>query len=85
MAEVKIGKVTDYFAKIGVAALEIENEELHVGDTIHFLGRTTDFVQKINSMQIEHQSVDSAKPGEGVGIKVKDRVRHGDEIYKVID
>ncbi|NCO23716.1 MAG: translation elongation factor-like protein [Candidatus Infernicultor aquiphilus] len=85
MAEVKIGKVTDYFAKIGVAALEIENEELHVGDTIHFLGRTTDFVQKINSMQIEHQSVDSAKPGEGVGIKAKDRVRHGDEVYKVTD
>jgi putative protease len=36
-------------------------------------------------MQIEHQSVDSAKPGEGVGIKVKDRVRHGDEVYKVTD
>lgn len=85
MVEVKIGKVTDYFAKIGVAALEIENGELQVGDTIHFLGRTTDFVQKINSMQIEHQSVDSAKPGEGVGIKTKDRVRHGDEVYKVTD
>jgi len=85
MAEVKIGKVTDYFAKIGVVALEIENGELHVGDTIHFLGRNTDFVQKINSMQIEHQSVDSAKPGEGVGIKAKDRVRHGDEVYKVTD
>jgi translation initiation factor IF-2 len=85
MVEVKIGKVTDYFAKIGVAALEIENGELHVEDTIHFLGRTTDFVQKINSMQIENQSVDSAKLGEGVGIKVKDRVRHGDEVYKVTD
>jgi putative protease len=85
MVEVKIGKVTDYFTKIGVAALEIENGELHVGDTIHFLGRTTDFVQKINSMQIEHQSVDSAKLGEGVGIIVKDRVRHGDEVYKVTD
>jgi len=83
MAEVMIGKVTDYFAKIGIAALIIENGELHLGDTIHFIGYTTDFEQKIASMQIEHQSVDSAKTSDGVGIKVKDRVRHGDKVYKV--
>jgi len=83
MAEVLIGKVTDYFAKIGVAALEINNGELHLGDTIHFIGHTTDFEHKINSMQIEHQAVDSAKTGDGIGIKVKDRVRHGDKVYKV--
>jgi putative protease len=83
MAEVLIGKVTDYFAKIGVAALIIENGELSLGDTIHFVGYTTDFEQKINSMQIENQAVDSAKTGDGVGIKVKDRVRHGDKVYKV--
>ena len=53
MAEVLVGKVTDYFAKIGVAALIIENGELSLGDTIHFVGHTTDFEQKINSMQIE--------------------------------
>ena len=52
MAEVLIGKVTDYFAKIGVAALEIDSGELHIGDTVHFVGHTTDFEQKINSMQI---------------------------------
>jgi len=83
MAEVLIGKVTDYFAKIGVAALVINNGELSLGDTIHFVGHTTDFEQKINSMQIEHQTVDSAKTGDGIGIKVKDRVRHGDKVYKV--
>jgi len=83
MAEVMIGKVTDYFAKIGVAALVIDNGELSLGDTIHFIGHTTDFEQKIVSMQIEHQAVDSAKTGDAVGIKVKDRVRHGDKIYKV--
>ena len=83
MAEVLIGKVTDYFAKIGVAALIIENGDLSLGDTIHFVGYTTDFEQKINSMQIENQAVDSAKTGDGVGIKVKDRVRHGDKVYKV--
>jgi len=78
-----IGKVTDYFAKIGIAALIIENGELHLGDSIHFIGYTTDFEQKIASMQIEHQAVDFAKTGDGVGIKVKDRVRHGDKVYKV--
>ncbi|HEC93427.1 MAG TPA: translation elongation factor-like protein [Candidatus Atribacteria bacterium] len=83
MAEVFVGKVTDYFAKIGVAALVIENGELHLGDTIHFIGHTTDFEQQINSMQIEHHAVESAKTGDTVGIKVKDRVRHGDKVYKV--
>ncbi len=83
MAEVFVGKVTDYFAKIGVAALVIENGELYLGDTIHFIGHTTDFEQQINSMQIEHQPVESAKTGDAVGIKVKDRVRHGDKVYKV--
>jgi len=83
MAEVMIGKVTDYFAKIGVAALVINNGDLSLGDTIHFIGHTTDFEQTIASMQIEHQPVDFAKTGDAVGIKVKDRVRHGDKIYKV--
>ncbi len=83
MAEVMIGKVTDYFAKIGVAALVIHNGDLSLGDTIHFIGHTTDFEQKINSMQIEHQTVDFAKTGDAVGIKVKDRVRHGDKVYKI--
>jgi len=83
MAEIMVGKVTDYFAKIGVAALVINNGELRLGDTIHFVGHTTDFEQKINSMQIDLQPVDSIKTGDGVGIKVKDRVRHGDKVYKV--
>ena len=85
MAEVLIGKISDYFAKIGVAALTITDEGLHTGDTIHITGHTTDFEQKVNSMQIEHQAVDSANIGDGVGIKVKDRVRHGDKVYKVVD
>ncbi len=83
MAEVMIGKVTDYFAKIGVVALVINNGDLSLGDTIHFIGHTTDFEQKINSMQIENQPVDFAKTGDAVGIKVKDRARHGDKVYKI--
>jgi len=83
MAEIMIGKVTDYFAKIGVVALVIENGELSLGDTIHFAGHTTDFEQKITSMQIEHQAVESAKTGDAIGVKVKDRARHGDKVFKV--
>ncbi|GAB4115671.1 MAG: hypothetical protein Kow00103_10700 [Candidatus Caldatribacteriota bacterium] len=83
MAEIYIGRVTDYFAKIGVAALEIENGELSLGDTIHIVGHTTDFEQPVTSLQIEHKTVESAKTGEAIGIKVKDRVRHGDKVYKV--
>ena len=83
MAEVMIGKVTDYFAKIGVAALVIDNGELNLGDTIHFVGHTTDFEQNVASMQLEHQAADSVKTGDAVGIKVKERVRHGDRVYKV--
>jgi len=83
MAEVLIGKATDYFAKIGVAALIINNGDLSLGDTIHFVGHTTDFEQKVASMQTEHQAVDFAKSGDGIGIKVKDRVRHGDKVYKI--
>ncbi len=83
MAEIYIGRVTDYFAKIGVAALEIENGELSLGDTIHIIGHTTDFEQPVTSLQIEHKAVESAKTGDAIGIKVKDRVRHGDKVYKV--
>jgi len=72
-----------YFSVFCPSLLIIENGELSLGDTIHFIGHTTDFEQKVASMQIEHQAVDSAKTGDGVGIKVKDRVRHGDKVYKV--
>ncbi|MEA1940350.1 MAG: translation elongation factor-like protein [Candidatus Caldatribacteriota bacterium] len=85
MAEVLIGKISDYFAKIGVAALTITDGELRAGDTIHITGHTTDLEQKVNSMQSEHETIEVAKTGVGVGIKVKERVRDGDKVYKVID
>ena len=84
MPEEEIGKVSDYFAKIGVAAIELTGS-LSVGDTIHIKGHTTDFEQKIDSMQIEHQSVEKANPGDSIGIKVKDRVRGHDIVYKVTE
>ncbi len=78
----KIGKVTHYFGKIQVAVLEL-SAELKVGDTVQFLGSTTDFTQKVTSMQVEHEEIESAGPGSDVAIKVNDRVRQGDEIFIV--
>ena len=84
MEQERIGHIIDYFAKIGVAAIDIDSGEIRVGDTLHFTGHTTDFTQEIESMQIEKEQVESASAGDSVGIKVKERVRDGDEVYKVI-
>ena len=85
MKEVEIGKVADYFAKIDVVAIEVTAEGIKVGDTLHFVGHTTDFTQKITSIQIEHQQVEEAKVGDNVGIKVGERIRSHDKVYKVIE
>ena len=83
MVEEKIGIVEHFFTKIGVAAIRITDGELKIGDTIHIVGATTDFKQKVESMQINRQPVDVAKPGDEIGIKVIDRVREHDVVYKV--
>jgi len=82
--EERIGVVEDYFAKISVIAVKLEGE-LKVGDKIHIKGHTTDFYQTVESMQIEHQNVTVAKQGDSVGIKVNERCRKGDVVYKVIE
>ena len=82
MPETEVGKVFSYYSKIGVAALKLENE-LKAGDTIRVKGATTDFTQKVESIQIENAPVNVAKAGDSIGIKVKDKVRSGDVIYKV--
>ncbi|HEX9913084.1 MAG TPA: EF-Tu/IF-2/RF-3 family GTPase [candidate division Zixibacteria bacterium] len=84
MPEEEIGKIADYFAKISVAAIDITKGTLKVGDTIHIKGHTTDFEQTVDSIQIEHQSVPEAKPGDSIGIKVTDKVRDHDIVYKVL-
>jgi len=83
--EEEIGKITHYFTKINVGVLELSKGTLQIGDTIHIKGHTTDFYQKVESMQAEHNSVDSAKPGEPVGIKVESPVRENDVIFKVTE
>jgi len=83
MVEEKIGIVDHYFTHISVAAIKITDKELKVGDTIHIIGSHTDFTQKIDKMEIERNPIEIAKPGDAIGIKVKDRVREHDIIYKI--
>ena len=83
MAERKIGAVLHYWSKIGVAGLRITDGEMKVGDTIHIKGHTSDFTQSVESMQIESQSVEVARPGNDVGIKVVEHAREHDEVFKV--
>jgi len=84
MKEGKIGFVSNYFSKISVAAVEITDGTVSVGDTLHFLGHTTDIESTIHSMQIEHKFVTKAKKGDGVGVKVPEKVREGDKVYKIV-
>ena len=83
MVEEKIGVVEHFFTNINVAAIKITNGNLKVGDIIHIVGAHTDLKQKIDSMQIDKNPVQSVKPGDAVGIKVKDKVREHDIVYKV--
>ena len=80
----EIGRVDDYFAKVGVVALRL-GKPLAVGDKVRVKGHTTDFVQPVKSLQIEHEAVDKARRGSSVGIKVKKKCRRGDRVFKVTD
>ncbi len=83
MAEEAIGTVVDFFSKVSVAAIQVTSGWLAVGDTIRIHGHTTDIVQPVDSMQLEHEAVQRADPGQTVGVRVKDRVRKGDTVLKV--
>ena len=80
--ETEIGKITHYYANINVAVLEL-SKGIKLGDKIRIKGHTTDFQQKISSMQMEHEKLKEAKPGQSVGLKVQEPVRQNDVVYKV--
>ncbi len=84
MPEELIGEVTDFFAHPVVAGIEL-TATLKVGDKIHIKGHTTDMELVVDSMQINNVNVTQAKAGDSVGIKVSERVRRGDSVYKVTD
>ncbi|NIP66731.1 translation elongation factor-like protein [Candidatus Bathyarchaeota archaeon] len=79
----EIGEVAHYFTNIGVAVVDLTGE-LSVGDRIAIKGATTDFEQTVESMQIEHEDVETAKPGQSIGMKVKNRTRENDVVYKIV-
>jgi len=84
MPEEVIGKVTDFFARPVVAGIELA-ATLKLGDKIHIKGHTTDLEFIVDSMQINNVDVEQAKVGDLIGIKVSERVRRGDTVYKVTD
>lgn len=84
MEEEEVGKVTNFYVRIGVAAIEVTAGIIRIGDTLHFKGHTTDFQDTVASMEIERQPVDEARPGDELGIKLKERVRENDKVYKVM-
>jgi len=84
MPEEEIGKVMDFFARPVVAGIDLTGK-LKVGDRIHIKGHTTDMELTVTSMQINNVNVTEAKAGDAIGVKVSERVRRGDTVYKIID
>jgi len=78
-----IGKITHFYSKISVAVVELK-DKLSVGDKVSIEGPNTNFTQTIDSMQIEHKNIKQAKKGDSIGMKVDQKVREGDEIYKLL-
>lgn len=83
--EEKIGYVSNFFGKISVAAVEITDGTVSVGETLHFKGHSTDFTSKVVSMEIEHEPVTEAKQGDSIGLKVSEKVRKKAKVYKIIE
>lgn len=82
MPDFKVGEVTHYYDKIGVAVVELTGS-LAVGDEIRISGHGNEFTQKVDSMQIEHENVKEAKKGQAVGLKVDQKVKDSDEVFKI--
>ncbi len=81
-SEKPVGKITHYYSKIGVGIIELK-DSLKVGDKIKIKGHSTEFEQDVDSIQIDHKEVKEANSGQIVGLKVDDKVREGDEVFKV--
>jgi hypothetical protein len=82
--EVEIGKVTHYYSHLNVAVLQL-TEDLKTGDYVHVLGHTTDFIQKVTSLEIDHHHVASVRAGDDVALKVVEPVRVHDVVYRVTE
>jgi len=78
-----IGRITHYYSHLSVGIIELTEGELKVGDVIQVKGRHTDFTQTVESLQVEHQNVSHAEKGKSVGVKVKEKVREHDQVFRV--
>lgn len=78
----KIGRITHFFTNINVAVVELD-DTLNAGDTIKIQGETTDLEMNVDSMQIDHENVKVAEAGQSVGLKVPERVRPNDDVFRV--
>jgi putative protease len=75
--------VTHYFQHVDAAVVQIESGEIHVGDTLLFLGHTTDFRQRVDRIELDHQPIEVARAGQIVGVHVSERVREHDQVHKL--
>jgi translation initiation factor IF-2 len=85
MPEEEVAVVIKFFAKPSVAAIEMKSGTVRRGDLLHFKGHTTDFTETVESMEIDNKAVDEVKPGDLFGLKVKERVRENDTVYRVVE
>lgn len=85
MPEEQVGIIVKFFAKPSVAAIEVTSGSIKIGDLLRFGGHTTDFSQEVASIQVDNKPVQEAKPGDLIGIQVKERVRENDKVYKVVE
>lgn len=85
MAENQVGVVVNFYAKPSVAALKVTHGMINKGDFLRYKGYTTDFTEVVESMEIENQPVEKAQAGDLVGVKVRERVREKDKVYRVVE
>lgn len=85
MSEEEVGRIVKFFTKPSVAAIEVTGGTIKPGDTLKFKGHTTDFTDQVGRIEIDNQAVEEAKAGDLVGIKVAERVRENDTVYKVVE
>ena len=85
MSEEQVAVIVKFFAKPSVAALEVTSGTIKTGDLLRYKGHTTDFTEEVTSMEIDNQSIEEAKVGDLIGVKVKERVRENDKVYKVVE
>lgn len=82
-SEEKVGTIIGYYARIGVAVLDLADGDLRIGDQIRVHGETTDFTQTVESLEVEHQPLEQAQRGTQVALKVRERVRRRDQVSRL--